>query len=142
MANLMYTSGSAWDTPGSVHRLFYGWWWADVFTVSNPWPTNITVLVLHLCRFFFIGNRQLGNLVRFLARNRQPQTKKNRQPGGPILGPANLGNFQIRQIRQNERTNARLKSLENDKTWPNWGENGPIKSNMIFMSPNYSHYVL
>ena len=44
--------------------------------------------------FFFIGNRKLGNSDRFLAGNRQPQ-KKNRQPGGPILGPANLGNFQI-----------------------------------------------
>ena len=49
--------------------------------------------------FFFIGNRQLGNSVRFLAGNRQPQ-KKNSQPGGPILGPMNLGNFQIGQIRQ------------------------------------------
>ena len=55
---------------------------------------------------FFIGNRKLDNSDRFLAGNRQPQ-KKNRQPGGPILGPENLGNFQIRQIRQPCRTDFR-----------------------------------
>ena len=57
---------------------------------------SLTQVLLYYCTLFFIGNRQLGNSVRFLAGNRQPQ-KKNRQPGGPILGPANLGNFQISQ---------------------------------------------
>ena len=65
---------------------------------GKTWQAEVEVIfgVLKDLLHFFIGNRQLGNSVRFLAGIRQPQ-KKNRQPAGPILGPPNLGNFQIRQ---------------------------------------------
>ena len=66
---------------------------------SNLQKNLVTGFDVNALQGFFIGNRQLGNSVRFLAGNRQPQNK-HRRPGGPILGPANLGNLQIRRIRQ------------------------------------------